>query len=127
MTDTKIMIVEDEAVIAMLLEKLLEVSGYAVAGPVANGEDAIRLAGSESPDLILMDIRIEGSMDGIDTTIKIHEQYDIPVVFLTAHSDSDTYERAMKTEPYGFLLKPLRRDELKSAIDTAIQKHEGSL
>ncbi len=127
MTQKKILVVEDEAVIAMLLAKVLETLGYTVAGPVANGADAIQLAGSEHPDLILMDIRIEGDIDGIETTVKIHEQQDIPIVFLTAHSDNDTYERAMATKPSGFLLKPFKRDELELTIETSIDKHKEAL
>ena len=124
MSAKTILVVEDEAIIAMLLQKVLEAIGYTVAGPVANGEDAIRIAESEHPDLILMDIRIEGDIDGIETTLRIHEKYDIPIIYLTAHSDPDTYERAMQTKPSGFLLKPFKRDELCATIDSAIFEHE---
>ncbi|TAJ44939.1 response regulator [Methanofollis fontis] len=120
----KILIVEDEALIAMLLEDILTESGYNVAGPVSNGMDAIRLAGEEDPDLILMDIRIEGDLDGVETTIRIRELYTIPVIFVTAHSDPDTYKRAMRTEPFGFLLKPFNANDLTSTVESAIQRHQ---
>lgn len=123
MSSKTILVVEDEAIIAMLLQKVLETMGYTVAGPVANGEDAIRIAASENPDLILMDIRIEGDIDGIETTLRIHENSDIPVIYLTAHSDPDTVERAMQTNPSGFLLKPFKRDELAKSIESTISEH----
>lgn len=123
MSSKTILVVEDEAIIAMLLQKVLEKMGYTVAGPVANGEDAIRIAESENPDLILMDIRIEGDIDGIETTLRIHKNSDIPVIYLTAHSDPDTVERAMQTNPCGFLLKPFKRDELAESIESAISEH----
>lgn len=124
MNQKKILVVEDEAVIAMLLQKVLEALGYIVAGPVDNGADAIRITRDENPDLILMDIRIEGDMDGIETTIRIHEETDIPVIYLTAHSDTDTHARAMETHPAGILLKPFRKDELGPTIDAAIAAHQ---
>ena len=123
MTGKKILIVEDEVMVAMTLEDTLEALGYEVAGTVDNGSDAIRLAAEKEPDLILMDIRIRGDIDGIETADRIAETMDIPVVFLTAHSDEQTLMRALKTQPYGFLIKPFRERELYSNIEMAIHKH----
>lgn len=123
MSGKKILIVEDEVMVAMTLEDTLEALGYEVAGTADNGRDAIRLAAEKSPDLILMDIRIRGDIDGIETADRITQTMDIPVVFLTAHSDEQTLMRALKTQPYGFLIKPFRERELYSNIEMAIHKH----
>jgi len=123
MPDKKIFIVEDESIVAMTLEDTLVQLGYEVAGTAANGQDAIRMIGQTHPDLILMDIRIEGEMDGIETAGKVTELYNIPVVYLTAHADEKTLERAMTTQPHGYLLKPFRTRELYSTIEIALYKH----
>lgn len=123
MSGKKILVVEDEVMVAMTLEDTLEALGYEVAGTADNGRDAIRLAEEKKPDLILMDIRIRGDLDGIETADRIAETMDIPVVFLTAHSDEQTLMRALKTQPYGFLIKPFRERELYSNIEMAIHKH----
>lgn len=123
MNSNRILVVEDEVMVAMTLEDTLEALGYEVVGTTDNGKDAVRLAGEKTPDLILMDIRIRGDIDGIEAAEKISEDYDIPVVFLTAHSDEQTLMRALKTQPYGFLIKPFRERELYSNIEMAIHKH----
>ncbi|ADN34961.1 response regulator receiver protein [Methanolacinia petrolearia DSM 11571] len=123
MSGKRILVVEDEVMVAMTLEDTLEALGYEVAGTVDNGRDAIRLAAEKKPDLILMDIRIRGDIDGIETADRISGSMDIPVVFLTAHSDEQTLMRALKTQPYGFLIKPFRERELYSNIEMAIHKH----
>ncbi|WP_421908968.1 response regulator [Methanolacinia petrolearia] len=98
MSSKRILVVEDEVMVAMTLEDTLEALGYEVAGTVDNGRDAIRLAAEKKPDLILMDIRIRGDIDGIETADRISGSMDIPVVFLTAHSDEQTLMRALKTQ-----------------------------
>ena len=123
MPDKKIFIVEDESIVAMTLEDTLGQLGYEVAGTASNGKDAIEKIGETHPDLILMDIRIEGEMDGIETAEKVTALYNIPVVYLTAHADEKTLERAMTTQPHGYLLKPFRTRELYSTIEIALYKH----
>jgi len=120
---SRILIVEDEVVIAMEIEALLQQMGYEVAGQAVRGEEAVGLAAQERPDLVLMDIRLKGEMDGIAAAEAIYRLYKIPVIFLTAHSDPVTLERAMKTQPYGYILKPFRKNELFTAIEIALYKH----
>jgi two-component system, response regulator PdtaR len=123
MPDKKIFIVEDEPIVAMTLEDTLAQLGYVVAGTATNGRDALEQIGETHPDLILMDIRIEGELDGIETAEKVTTLYHIPVVYLTAHSDEKTLERAMATQPHGYLLKPFRTRELYSTIEIALYKN----
>jgi two-component system, response regulator PdtaR len=123
MPEKRIMIVEDETIVAMTLEDALRNMGYTVVGPVSTADDAVRLAETEKPDLILMDIRIKGERDGISAAEEINEKHNIPIVYLTAHGDDKTLERAMKTQPYGYLIKPFRDRELHSTIEIALYKH----
>lgn len=123
MEQKRILIVEDEVIVAMTLEAVLHKLGYGVAGAVTNGPDAIRIAGEEMPDLVLMDIRLEGPMDGIEAATRISTRYGIPVVYLTAHSDQTTLSRAIHTQPYGYLLKPFRERDLYTTIEMAFHKH----
>lgn len=115
---------EDEAIVAMQLEESLKQLGYEVAGVATRGNDAIRIAKDTWPDLILMDIRLEGSMDGIETAESINQFYDIPVIFLTAYSDDTTISRVIHTSSYGFMTKPFNERTLYSNIELAISKHE---
>ena len=123
MTD-KVLIVEDENIIAMELEQQIKQLGYTVVGPVASGAAALKTAESARPDLVLMDIRIQGPEDGIQTAEAIRYRFDIPVIYLTAHADRPTIERAKMTEPLGYLLKPWREHELQAAITVALHKHK---
>lgn len=123
MEQKRILIVEDEVIVAMTLEGVLQKLGYGVAGSVTNGPDAIRMAGEEMPDLVLMDIRLDGPMDGIEAATRISTRYHIPVVYLTAHSDQTTLTRAIHTQPYGYLLKPFRERDLYTTIEMAFHKH----
>lgn len=123
MDKNKILIVEDEAIIARDLQKRLENQGYIVTSAVATGEDAIQRAGAESPNLILMDIVLLGDLDGIDAAGQIRKLYDIPVVYLTAYADERILERAKVTEPYGYILKPFDDRELRSIIEMALYKY----
>ena len=120
---SKILIVEDEMLISMEIKQKLHSMGYAVVGQVISGESAIQKAGEEKPDLILMDIRLKGEMDGITAAKKIMELYDIPIIFLTAHSDKATLERAIAISPSGYLLKPFKRRELMTNIEMSLHKH----
>ena len=120
MDKIRILIVEDEVIVAMTIEDSLVNRGYEVIGTVDNGYSAIELAGKENPDIILMDIRLNGDLDGIETVERINEKMDIPVIFLTAHSDEETLSRVLRTKPYSFLIKPFREKELYANIETAI-------
>ncbi|HET9821424.1 MAG TPA: ATP-binding protein [Burkholderiaceae bacterium] len=119
----RILVVEDEAVIAMDLAQNLRDFGYEVVGIAANGERARQLAHEQQPDLILMDIVIRGPSDGIDTARQIQAEFDVPVVFLTAYGDSATLQRAKNTMPYGYLMKPFRSSDLRTTIEVALHKH----
>jgi len=120
----RILIVEDEAVTSVLLEKTLKELGYEVVGSAFDGDEAINLAREKQPDIILMDIRIQGEMDGIETAKRIYQQYKIPIIYLTAHSDDDTIKRAVESGPFGYLIKPFKERELYSNIEMVAHKHK---
>lgn len=123
MSKGRILIVEDEFVVAEDLAAMLAHLGYEVAGRAAEGGKAIAMACDLQPDLILMDIRLRGLMDGVEATEKIRQACGIPVVFLTAHSDSRTLERAQMTDPFGYILKPFNERELNTQIQIGLYKH----
>ncbi len=123
MSTARILIVEDEAVTAMAIRKHLTNLGYSVCGIAHTAELAIQQAMEEKPDLILMDIRLTGKRTGIDAAIEIKTRNDIPIIYLTAFSNDDYIREAKKTEPYGYILKPVREQELKTAIEVALYKH----
>ncbi|MDQ1349752.1 MAG: Response regulator, partial [Acidobacteriota bacterium] len=118
-----IMIVEDELIVAKYTREQLEKNGYNVAAVVSKGEDAVKQAEELQPDLILMDIRLAGAMDGIEAAEKIHERFNIPLIYLTAFADSETLQRTRITEPFGYLLKPFEPRVLLSTIEIALYKH----
>src|ERR1019366_9693978 len=120
---SRILVVEDEALIAHEIETRLRAAGLEVPGVTDTGEDAVELAGKVRPDLVLMDIRLKGRMDGIEAAESIRRLYDIPVVYLTAHADRDTLERAKAAAPFGYLTKPLGWSVLVTTIEIAIAKH----
>jgi CheY-like chemotaxis protein/two-component sensor histidine kinase len=117
-----IMIVEDEGVVALELQQCLTQLGYSVPAVVASGEEAMAKAMEHEPDLILMDIRLKGPVDGIETARRIGKTQGIPVVYLTAYSDDATVERAKMTAPFGYVLKPWEEKPLQIAIDMALYK-----
>jgi PAS domain S-box-containing protein len=123
MSSLQILVVEDEALVAKNIGMELNELGYGLCGVAACGEDAIRLAAETHPDLVLMDIVLKGDLDGVETTQKIREQMDVPVVYITAYADEQTLERAKKTEPFGYLLKPYEERELHTTIQIALHKH----
>ena len=106
MMKRRILLVEDEIIIASSIQKWLEDINYTVTGIAPSAEKAMMLIEQQIPDLILMDIMLQGDMDGIDLADKIHEKYSVPIIFLTAYSDENTLERARISGPYGYLLKP---------------------
>ena len=122
MDKIRILIVEDEYIIANDIQTSLENMGYEVCGMAASGKKALTLTKELSPDLILMDIMLKGDMDGIETAAMIRETYDISVIFLSAYSDDGILDRAKQTLPFGYLIKPFRDRELKAAIEMAIYK-----
>ncbi len=121
---TRILVVEDERIVAMDLQAQLRHLGYSVPVTVAWGEEAIRQAAELSPALVLMDIQLKGDLDGIEAAQHIRTHLDIPVVFLTAFADEATVQRAKKTNSYGYLVKPFEERELRSTIEMALYKHE---
>jgi PAS domain S-box-containing protein len=122
-TKTKVLIVEDEAIVAADLANKLRQLGYEIIGGVASGEEALTIASERRPDVVLMDIRLSGALDGIETGARMRSAYDLPVVYLTAHSDPDTLTRALGTEPFGYVLKPFVDRELKTQIEIGLYKH----
>jgi two-component system cell cycle sensor histidine kinase/response regulator CckA len=119
-----ILIVEDERIIAMDIKHSLLNLGYDVVGMAASGEDAIVKAGEACPDLILMDIMLQGKLDGIEAAEQIRQRYNIPMVYLTAYANDTILARAKITEPFGYVLKPFRETELHSNIEIALYRHE---
>jgi PAS domain S-box-containing protein len=120
----KILIVEDENIVAMDIAATLRRLGYEVLGTAARGEQAVELAGQLTPDLVLMDIMLAGPMDGVQAAAAIRARRDVPVVFLTAYTDDRSIARATQTEPYGFIVKPYHDRDLRSAVEVALHKHE---
>lgn len=118
-----ILIVEDEGIIADNIASRLLKSGYRVAGIADSAEEALRKIPEAKPDLVLMDIHIKGSLDGIETTKKLRERYDVPVIYLTAHTDPQTIDRAKMTGGFGFLTKPIDHRTLATTIEMATHKH----
>ncbi len=122
--DSRILIVEDEGIVAVDLKQMLEKLGYVVLAIANNGKDAIKKIGEANPDLILMDIVIKGEMDGIETAQQIRVLYDIPVIYTTAYFDDAILERAKITRPYGYIVKPFYEGELISSIEMAVHNHQ---
>jgi len=123
MTATAILVVEDEAITAKDIQATLQDLGYAVCGLASSGAEALQKTEAERPDLVLMDIVLQGEMDGIEAARQIRANWDIPVVYLTAHSDIDTIHRASITEPYGYIIKPFNDRELHSNVEIALYKN----
>ena len=119
---SSILIVEDERIVARDLQETLLNLGYDAFAVASSAEEAIAKAAEKCPDLVLMDVRIKGQRDGIETAQILRERFEVPVVYLTAHSDDATLERAAKTEPFGYLLKPVNPAELRSAIEVSVYK-----
>lgn len=124
MGQIQILVVEDEALVAEAIRRKLEKMGYDVPLTASSGEEAIKIADESSPDLVLMDIILQGKMDGIEAAGQIHSLFNIPVVFLTAYSDERTILRARITEPFGYIIKPFKERELQVAIEIALFKHD---
>jgi PAS domain S-box-containing protein len=124
MANSQILVVEDESTVAITIQDILKSFGYTVPAIVCCGEEAIQKVGEIQPDLVLMDIRLEGFMDGVEAAEKIRSDFNIPVVYLTAYMDDSTVQRAMFTEPFGFIPKPFEPRELHTAVELALYKHK---
>jgi CheY-like chemotaxis protein len=123
MDNARILVVEDESILAMGLKHKLEDMGHIVVDMVNTGEKAIKSVQEHTPDIILMDIVLKGNMDGIEATKIIRKQMNVPVIYLTAYADEEVIERAKITEPYGYLVKPYISSELNANIQMALYKH----
>jgi len=123
MAVTKILVVEDEVIVARNIEKRLISAGYNVAGIASSAEEAIELAALLKPDLVLMDIKLKGKMDGIDAANAIWSSYRLPIIYLSSYADEDTFQRAKKTEPFGYLIKPFELKELHRTVEMALYKN----
>jgi two-component system, cell cycle sensor histidine kinase and response regulator CckA len=123
-TDTKILISEDELIVADDLRLTLGQMGYLVTGIATTASEAIQLASKTRPNLVLMDVKLRGQGDGIHAASEIRRHFDIPVIFLTAHADTDTIHRASRVLPYGYLVKPYEENELRAGIEMALRLHQ---
>ncbi|MBF0517271.1 MAG: diguanylate cyclase [Nitrospirae bacterium] len=124
MDKARIMIVEDEGITSAYIQRILEKFGYIVTSISSSSEEAIANAEKDSPDLILMDIKIKGTRDGVETAYEIQNRFNIPVIYLTAHSDPKTLEHAKMTEPYAFITKPFEPELTNFTIQMALYKHK---
>jgi diguanylate cyclase (GGDEF)-like protein/PAS domain S-box-containing protein len=124
MEKIRVLIVEDEGLIARDIENMVKNAGYDICDVVSTGEEAIERAEKTQPDLILMDIILRGAMDGVEAAERIREHINVPVIYLTAHTDENTLERAKLTEPQGYTLKPVEQKELLTVIEMALYKHQ---
>ncbi|RXA17588.1 response regulator [Methanosarcina sp. MSH10X1] len=123
MAEGRILVVEDEHIVAMGIKRMLKSLGYTVTGVASSGEDAISKAESTFPDVVLMDIMLKGDIDGVEAAKEIRERFDVPVVYLTAYSDNNILERAKKTEPFGYIIKPFDEKDLYSSIEVALHRY----
>ncbi len=124
MNPIKILVVEDEIIVAEDIAGRLKKLGYAVTATVASGEEALEKVAENRPDLVLMDIVLKGEMDGVTAAEKIRTRVDVPTVFLTAYADDKTLERAKLTNPFGYIIKPFQQNDLRVAIEIALHRHE---
>ena len=124
MAKARVMVVEDEAVTATVIKRSLTDLGYEITALVSSGEDAVKKAEEDMPDLVLMDILLSGKMDGTEAAGRITSSFGIPSIYLTGYSDEETVNRAKLAEPYGYLVKPFNDRELSSTIEVALYKHD---
>ena len=121
-TNQSILIVEDEAIIVMLLKHILARAGYDIIGVAETGEKSITLANELNPSLVIMDISLKGEMDGIEAARAIMDNHQIPVIFMSSHTDKATFDRAMSTGPANYIIKPIKDAEVLAAVQTAFGK-----
>src|SRR6267154_6648809 len=120
--EPRALIVEDETLIAEELRERLSRLGFSVIAAVDTADEGIAIATREHPDLVLMDVRLKGRKDGVQAAKEIREQVDVPIVYLTAHSDRQTVERVKATDYDGFILKPFQKHELQMTVEVAMQR-----
>lgn len=121
MTQAKIMIVEDDGIVLLFVQKLIQQLGYTVVATATSGEEAVQKAESTQPDLVIMDIRLDGAMDGIAAAKEIGSRWQIPVVFVTGHGDADTRRQGEAANPAGYLIKPFIKNNVVETIQSALQ------
>ncbi len=121
MTGASVLIVEDDEILAQVEDWRLKNLGYLVSGRAATGAEAMEVVMNKRPDVVLMDINIRGTMDGIETALMIKKGFDIPVVYMSSHPDDVTVERAKATKPEGFIVKPFHDRDLRVAIELALK------
>jgi len=122
-SEPRALIVEDEILIAEELKDRLSRLGFSVIAAVDTADEGIAIATKERPDLVLMDIRLNGEKDGVQAAQEIRQQVDVPIVYVTAYSDRLTVDRAKQTEHDGYILKPFHKRDLQSTIEVAMQRH----
>jgi PAS domain S-box-containing protein len=122
--ETSILIVEDDELVARDIQQTLVRLGYAYPIVVPSGEEAVQRAIDMQPDLVLMDIKLKGPIDGVEATQQIRAHFDIPVIYLTAYADDLTLRRAKVTAPFGYILKPFEEEDLHSTVEMALYRHE---
>jgi len=123
MAKTNVLVVEDESIVSKDIQHSLKKLGYNVVGAASTGERAFELASSEKPDIILMDIMLKGSINGIETAERVKKELNIPVIYLTAYADEATLAKAKVTEPYGYIIKPFKEVDLHTSIEMALYKY----
>lgn len=126
MSRADVLIVEDKALTAMEIRQQLDNLGYEITGCVDNGKDANHRAFELEPDLILMDLRLKGEMTGIEAAQEINEHRDIPIVFMTAHTEVETTDLARETGPAGYIAKPIDEEELYAVLEIALFRHQNA-
>lgn len=124
MSKAKILIVEDDSMLCTVFEMFLDELGYTHSGTVASGEVALAHLEKNKADLILMDIHLEGEIDGVDTAKIIYEKYNIPIIYISGDSDVSTVKRAVLNNTYGFMTKPVYKNSLELNIEFAVIKHQ---
>ena len=124
MAKLRILVVEDESIVAKDIQNSLKKLGYTVPTIISSGEKAVEEVEQSKPDIVLMDIMLKGDVNGIEAANTIRERFDIPVIFLTAYADDNTLSKAKISEPYGYIIKPFKEKELQTTIEMAMYKHE---
>lgn len=124
MSKAKILIIEDDNMLCTVFEMFLDELGYTHSGTYSSGEDALAHIEKNIPDLILMDIHLEGNIDGIEAAKIIHEKYNIPIIYISGDSDVNTVQRAVLRNTYGFMTKPVYKNSLELNIEFAVYKHK---
>ena len=119
-----ILLVEDDRITSKLIQKYILDIGYYLAGAVASGEEAVSIINEKEPDLVLMDINLEGKLDGIESAKSINSSISIPFVYITSSSDYSTIERAKEGNAYGYIIKPFNKKDLRATIEMALLRHQ---